>query len=395
MAARTGRLIVLVGAILVSLAASSARAQQTVGVTDDTIRIGTFGALTGPGYLYGKLIMNGAEIVYREANAAGGIHGRKIVYVREDDRCDATSAIAAVKKLIHQHQVFMINGGGCSNPTIAARAEIEKANLPFMVFAAVADEITTPPHPYIFTTALSSSIESYSQLEFALKRGAKRIAILSQRDAWGAARYKPLLEAFQKKSVAPVADLEIAADANDATTQVLRLQQVNADAVLLVVYPKPAAHFLRDAARYELRGLFVGNSSLSDLVALQQQAGMPGALENFYANSVVRYTPTDPEVAEYAKLLEKHFPGDRLSVHNMVGVASGKVVVEVLRRAGRNLTRDRVREVLQNLKDFDTGVYAGKVTCTPTDHQCNKTPAWLRLMSDGSVKVVDVTPVTR
>lgn len=389
----TVRLMMVLMAVLFSV--SAATAQQTVGVTDDTIRIGTFGALTGPGYLYGKLIMNGAEIVYREANAAGGIHGRKIVYIREDDRCDATSAIAAVKKLIHQHQVFMINGGGCSNPTIAARPEIEKANVPFIVFAAVADEITRPTHPFIFTTALSSSIESYSQLEFALKRGAKRVAIVSQRDAWGAARYKPLLEAFQKKGVEPVADLEISADANDATTQVLRLQQVKADAVLLVVYPKPAAHFLRDAARYGLKSVFVGNSSLSDLVTLQQQVGVPGAMENFYANAVVRYTPADAEVGEYAKLLEKHFPGDKMSVHNMVGVASGKIVVEALRRAGRDLTRDRLREALESFKDFDTGVYAGKVTCTPADHQCNKTPAWLQLMADGSVKVVDVTPVTR
>ena len=67
--------------------------------------------------------MNGADVVYNEANRAGGIHGRKIQTVREDDACDAATAIAAAKKLIHQHQVFMIHGGGCSNPTIAAREE--------------------------------------------------------------------------------------------------------------------------------------------------------------------------------------------------------------------------------------------------------------------------------
>jgi branched-chain amino acid transport system substrate-binding protein len=81
---------------LVSVAAHSSPAPaQVPGVTGDTIKIGTFGPLTGPNYLFGKLVMNGAEIVYNEANKAGGIHGRKLVLVREDDRCDPATAIAA------------------------------------------------------------------------------------------------------------------------------------------------------------------------------------------------------------------------------------------------------------------------------------------------------------
>src|ERR1041384_3954113 len=88
---------------------------QVPGVTADTIKIGSFGALTGPGYLYGKLPMNGIEVVFDQVNAAGGINGRKLELVREDDRCDPAAAIGAVKKLIHEDKVFAIIGGGCSN----------------------------------------------------------------------------------------------------------------------------------------------------------------------------------------------------------------------------------------------------------------------------------------
>src|SRR5438477_353280 len=77
--------------------------------------------------LSGRLIMNGAVMVCIEVNNSGGIHGRQIVLVREDDRCDAASAIAAAKKLIFQHQVFMPHGGGCSTASIAGRPEVEKA----------------------------------------------------------------------------------------------------------------------------------------------------------------------------------------------------------------------------------------------------------------------------
>src|SRR5215218_7891071 len=126
--------------LTVALAASSATA-QVPGVTADTIKIGTFGALTGPGYLYGKLPMNGVEVVFDEINAAGGINGRKLQLIREDDRCDAAAAIGAIQKLVHQDQVFALIGGGCSNATFAARDAIEAAKIPTLIFASVHDGI--------------------------------------------------------------------------------------------------------------------------------------------------------------------------------------------------------------------------------------------------------------
>ncbi|MBI1736520.1 MAG: ABC transporter substrate-binding protein [Candidatus Rokubacteria bacterium] len=371
-----------------------AAAQGVPGVTADEIKIGAIGALTGPGYLYGRLIMNGAEVVYNEVNKAGGVHGRKISLVREDDRCDAASAIAAAKKLIFQHQVFMLHGGGCSNASIAARPEIEKANVPWVVFASVADEVTLPTAPYIFSTALAASIESAAQLEFALQQGAKRVAVISMRDAWGRARYNPLMETFKRKGVTPVADEEMSPDANDATPQVLRLRQANPDAVIIVLYPKAAAVYMRDAAKLGFKPIQVGQTAVGDLIAFREQVAIPNALERFYTISHVRFTPDDPEMERWRGLLEKHFPGDRLSVYNIMGIASATVVVEVLKRAGRDLTRDRVRDELNKLKDFSTGIYPGVISCTPADHQCHKTPAWMQLAGD-KVKTIGVTPVSR
>lgn len=384
----------LVLALFVASPVPPAAAQSAPGVTADEIKIGALGALTGPGYLYGRLIMNGAEVVYNEVNKAGGVHGRKIVLVREDDRCDAASAIAAAKKLIFQHQVFMLHGGGCSNASIAARPEVEKANVPWVVFASVADEVTLPTAPYIFSTALAASIESAAQLEFALQQGAKRVAVISMRDAWGRARYNPLMETFKRKGVTPVADEEMSPDANDATPQVLRLRQANPDAVLIVLYPKAAAVYMRDAAKLGFKPIQVGQTAVGDLIAFREQVAIPNALERFYTISHVRFTPDDPEMERWRALLEKYFPGDRLSVYNIMGIASASVVVEVLKRAGRDLTRERVRDELNKLKDYSTGIYPGVISCTPTDHQCHKTPAWMQLAGD-KVKTIGVTPVMR
>ncbi len=391
---RSALVTALLLALLIASFVPPGRAAEVPGVTSDTIKIGALGALTGPGYLYGLLIMDGAEVVYNEVNRTGGIHGRKIQLIREDDRCDAATAIAAAKKLIYQHQVFMIHGGGCSNASIAARPEIEKANIPWVVFASVADEVTRPTAPYIFSTALTASVESAAQLEFALQRGAKRIAVISMRDAWGRARYGQFMETVKAKGVTLAADEEMAPDANDATPQVLRLKAAQADAVIIILYPKPAAVFVRDAHKLGFRPLLVGQTAIGDPIAFREQVAIPGALDNFYTISHVRYTPDDPEMEKWRSLVEKYFPGDRLSVYNILGVASATVVVEVLKRAGRDLTRERVRDELNKLRDFDTGLFPGVISCSETDHQCHKTPAWIQLAGD-KVKFVTATSVKR
>ena len=374
--------VVLIGSAMMSLGllAGPAPADQTVGVTADSIKIGFLGAMTGPYYLYGKLIMNGADVVYNEVNRTGGIHGRKIATVREDDACDAAKAIAATKKLIHQHQVFMIHGGGCSNPTIAARDEIEKTRTPFVVFAAVADRITSPLAPYIFTSALTARTESFVQVDFTLsKPDVKRIAVVSQHDAWGNSRYEPLIEALKKKGITPVADEEMTVEANDGTAQVLRIMQARPDAVFMLVYPKPGAIFLRDAYKLGLRTLFVAQTAISDLVDFEKLVGVPGAIENFYSISQVAYTPEAPKVARWAELLKRDFPEDRISIYTLYGIASAQVVVEALKRTGKDLTRETLKATMEKMCGRFAELYASDVCWSPQDHQGNKVGAWIRL----------------
>lgn len=140
--------------LCVLFAATSFAAAQTTstqGITDKEIKIGMFGPFGGPAYLFGKISMNGAEAVFDKVNKEGGVHGRKLVLVREDDGCRAEGAIGAVKKLAYEAKVFAMMGGACSNSTIAARPEIEKSGLPFLLNSATADGITDPVAANIFT----------------------------------------------------------------------------------------------------------------------------------------------------------------------------------------------------------------------------------------------------
>lgn len=383
----------LATAVVLAVTGALPASAQTPGVTKDSIKIGTFGALTGPGYLYGKLPMNGVEVVFDEVNAAGGINGRKLQLVREDDRCEPAAAIAAVQKLMHQDQVFAMIGGGCSNATFAAKQTIEEAKVPTLVFASVHDGITIPPAHNIYSTALTSGIESEAQVLFALQQGAKKIAIISMKDAWGRSRYTPLMETFKAKGIKPVADEELSPDANDATAQVLRLKAAGADAVLMLLYPKPAAVYIRDAQKLGYKAINIGQSGIADPAAFEEQVGVPGATATFRTISQVRYTPDDPAVDKWRKAIEAKFPGDRLSVYNLFGIGSAQVLVEAIKRAGPDLTREKLLTALAGIKDFKTDVHPGPITCSETDHRCHKSPAWLAKEPGGPIKVLGVTTV--
>lgn len=366
--------------VSLALAATPAAGSHTQGVTRDSIKIGFYGPLTGPGYLWGKLVMNGAETVYNEVNRAGGIHGRKIITVREDDRCDVAAGVAAMKKLVHQHEVFLVHGGGCSNPTIAAREVVEKAAVPFVNFLAVADRITLPRAPYIWTTTIQARIESGLQAEFAASNPAfKRIGVVSQHDAWGRSRYEPLMERLKQQGLAPVADEEITVDANDATAQVLRIRRANADVLILVTYPKPGAVVVRDMYKLGLRIPVIGQRAIGDLVEFEKQVGIPGAIDHFYTISETPITPEDPQAARWAELLERDFPEDRISIFTLSGIASAQVLVEALRRTGPDLTAESFKATMDRLCGRFTDLYVGDICFSPEDPQGNKTGAWLKL----------------
>jgi branched-chain amino acid transport system substrate-binding protein len=128
-----------------TIAITGAQAADVAGVTDTEIKVGSFGPLTGPGYIYGKLTMNGVEVYFNELNRRGGVHGRKLVLVREDDLCKPEGGIAAVKKLVvRAHRCSPSSAAGAPTRRWRPRPEIEKGRRAFPRLCAVADGIVDP-----------------------------------------------------------------------------------------------------------------------------------------------------------------------------------------------------------------------------------------------------------
>ena len=161
---------------------------------------------------------------------------------------------------------------------------------------------------------------------------------------------------------------------------------INADSVPKAIAIRILKHFF-----YRTRGTVECNRLPC---AEKFVTGIQQSLERFFAISHVRYTPGDEDTKKWQALLSKYSPGEQLQIFQVLGLGSAKVVVEVLRRVGRDLTRARFKEEMQKLTGFETGILPGPITCTETDHQCHKTPAWVSLVDD-KVVTVDTTTVKK
>ena len=362
------------------------------GITPSTIKIGTMVALTGPLSPLFIPQVNGTQIVFDEINAAGGIHGRKIEYIREDDECLPAKGVGAIKKLIYEHKPFIIVGGGCSNAAIAEKPEIIAAKIPWLITASTADGLTEPVSPYIYSSIPPAWTEAYGMLQMAIDEKKSKIAVIVQTDAWGKGRIEPLREALKKQGITPVLIEEVSPEPTDLTPTTLKLKALNPDAVIMLLYPKAAVPFLRDSYKIGLKPLMIGASPLLEIDQIAKGAGGPDTVKNFRVLGASGFGVEDAEVAQWKAKIEKKY-GDKINLYHMQGIAGGQFAVEALRRAGPDPTREKILAALSTL-EAKADTYAGPFKCTPTDHQCQKTLGIFAL-KDGKVTGVGRTTPTR
>jgi branched-chain amino acid transport system substrate-binding protein len=185
--------------------------------------------------------------------------------------------------------------------------------------------------------------------------------------------------------------VEISEETKDATPQALKLQGSGAEVVLMLARPKAAAVLVRDAAKIGYKPLWVAQTAIADLVAFKQQVGIPGAIENMITITQTLYQPSDPQMEEWRKRVQVMYPSDNLSPYTLNGIAGGMVFAEALKRAGRNVTRDKFLEAVGSLKNYDTGIMAAPITCNPPkSHQCLQGMGWVREV-DGKVTLIGKT----
>jgi branched-chain amino acid transport system substrate-binding protein len=342
------------------------------GITDKSVKVGIFGPMSGPASVFAPAIY-GAQIYYNEINKKGGIHGRKIEAVFEDDQCVPAMSVAAAKKLITQEKAFLLHGGTCTSAATAAVPYVAESKVPWVVLLAGIKFSPETSHKNIFLVGGSAFAQGTMLVDFSVKElKAKRIAVLRQTDLYGKDGIDGINKALKKyPGVEIVADETLEGNATDATAQILKIKNSNPDAVLLCVYYRPGTVYLRQA--YEL-GLRVPSASFTALepIIYHHKLVPIEALEGHYHLLPISDDPLKGKsLAWFRALYAQYYPDvaakpGEPSIWAPYGYGTAMVVVEGLKRAGKDLTRTRFIEAMETIKNFETGV----IPC-PTSHPPN------------------------
>jgi branched-chain amino acid transport system substrate-binding protein len=362
-------------------------AADTTGVTGGTIKIGLFGPITSPSGVFAKIVY-GVASIYKDVNDHGGIDGRKIELVIEDDGCEAQKTISAVKKLVEQDKVFMLHGGWCSSAVMAAKPYIlSHANIPYMNIASASAAISNPVAPNIFQPAPTSNTISETIVSFALtKPGVKNIATVTQPDEGPNSKIRDALARLKELNITPVESIVLEKGVTDTTAQVRRLQEKAPDVILVSLYPGELSTLIRDGYKEGLKTTFVATESAS-LEDTDKRVGIPEAMRDVYFFYPFADTLTSAKLSKFARIMRKHYPGEVLDMMGMQGIAGTLVVVEALKRSGRQLSRERLLKELDRTNEFDTGIAASPITFSPTNHAGAKAGNMITLLGQRQVVV--------
>ena len=359
----------LVAAAALVAGALPALAQQ--GVTADAVTIGAHGPITGPAAYIGLAGRDGMMLAAKEINAAGGVHGRRINIVFEDDGHSPTRALAAVKKLVEQDKVFAVMSVGGSNATVGAVDYMKEKGVPFYVSIASAPQVTWPHARNLFrggTTETARYGELYA--EFLASR-AKRIAIMSGREEYprneGDATTTKLKEWFD---TAPVVRTEFNIGDKDFTPQLVEVQKANPDVVAFFGNPAEAAIAMRQAKELGLKQPFFVGSNMVDPALV---AAAKNAAEGVTGFSLIPYLPGSkaPEMVKWEAAWKKEYPSapsGRPNNFDLLAYGDMHVLAEGMRRAGKDLTHDSLIKALEGVQNYRVGPIATPRTFSTRHH---------------------------
>src|SRR5262252_3654309 len=357
---------ILMGALAISLAASANA--QTPGVTSRSILLGQSAAFTGPAAQLGIQMNVGTKAYFDYVNAQGGVFGRKIELKTLDDRYEANLCIDNTKKLIQEDRVFALVSYVGTPTTVAAMPIFTEAKVPLIGPFTGAESLRNPVNRYIFNVRASYYDETEKIVEQLVSTGNHKIAVFYQDDAYGQAGLKGVQIAMDKRNMKAVAMGKVERNTVKVEEAVKAINGAQPDGVIMISAYTSIAEFVRQmkaaGSTTQFHNVsFVGAKALSDAlkdegygVAISQVVPFP-------------WSPSVPIVKEYQQVLAKAGHTD-FNFSSLEGYLVGKVVVEALRRAGKEPTREKLVTALEGMSNVDLGDFV--VSFSPTNHSGSK-----------------------
>ncbi len=351
----------------------------------DTVKVGIVLPLTGEQAKFGEIEKRSFEMAAEEINAKGGIKGKKIELLFEDDTGKPDVGRSAVEKLISQSKVPVLTGGYSSSVTAAVTAVAQQFKVPFLVTTGSADEVTEKKYDYVFRINPTASEYPASVVTF-LKEVAKpkTVVILYENSLFGQSSSKSFEADCQKLGIKVLTKEGYNKGAVDFKPLLTKVKAMNPDLVYMVSYVMDAALLIRQAKELDLNpGLFIGGAAGFTLPEFQKNAG--DAAEFVYSATLWVESVPYAGAQEYSnKYLAKY--KEATEYHGAEAYASMYVVADALKRA-KSITPKDVREALVTT-NMMTAFGPVKFISYDKKTQQNKLPTYMVQWQNGKLETV-------
>ena len=347
------RLLCVLTAFLLALASCSQEDGNVPGITEDTIKVGMIVDLTGPLAFAGQELSTGARLYLQHVNEQGGVHGRRIELIVEDDGYQPPRTVVAARKLLDRDRVLCFFGNMGTATTLAVESILESEGVPLFAPCTWSSVVYTPARRYIFATDPSYRMQSWIMLDIIrreMQGGHPQIGVIYQDDDFGRDGLTGLREAAAYYGMNIVAEEDYKRGAVDFSTQVLNLKRANATHVILWTIYREAALVLKEARQLDWHPAFFGNTIIGD-DKLMQLAGE--AAENLRILSNLDLSSDTDQMKLYRELIARYDPGRAPQYYHAAGYTVAQIQVEVLRRAGRDLNREKLVTTAETFQGWD------------------------------------------
>ncbi|MDY7033261.1 MAG: ABC transporter substrate-binding protein [Thermodesulfobacteriota bacterium] len=347
-------------------------AGTTRGIKGDTLIIGIIMDQTGPASDIGVAYAAGIRNYFRNTNETGGINGRKIKLILEDDGYSMPRAIAAFKKLVFRDKVLMILGCGGTGQNTALFPQIKKYRVPTNT-VSWSWTMNDPVNKYVFTPGNDNKDEIKVIMDYivkTMKAKDPRIALVSADVECGKSGFR-VAEAKAKEYNVDLVGREILPiGVLDASTQVLSLRKKKATHVITMITVGMSLALLKSAKTFNYDPIFFGTFHFfgDEVVEIARER----AKSMYGVAAFGSWFDDNSGIVEMKRISLKYHPNmEPPNRYYIKGWITSKITYEGIKRSGKDLTPDRLVDALESIKDLDMKGLTGPINYSPKNHKGN------------------------
>ena len=350
---RDCRPIALLCALMIGIAVSSSPA-QTPGVTDNSILIGSCSALDGPAHFLGRQTVLGASAYLHMVNDGGGVFGRKIQLQAFDDSYDPEKAPACFKRMTKEG-VFAL-GFFVGTPTAKVYVPLaQEEKIPVVGLFTGAQMLYEPLKHEVINVRASYYDETREQVDKLWEVNLRKIGVIYQDDPFGKAVLDGVKLALQKHGATPAALGTFMRNTTDVNDGLKQLMAARPQAVVIAGPYASAAAIVKQAHIDGWHPQFLTVSFVGTEEFIKEAGS--DAEGTIITQVMPPYDHTDyATVALYRQCLAKYSPGEAPTFVSLEGFVDAMVLVEGLKRAGKELTREKFIAGIESIHQMNAGL---------------------------------------